>query len=139
MGTSSFEAMQWSRQWDGHCAWNQRLPRIAPSLQRPDASDIRGKPTVEGCRILTPFQIRMNVYHQAISALAARLRWTQYSKSLTEEAASIRLCRKALPGWTTDAAWDRRPTRNSNSLLVELYRGIGWSDGTSHSNLHGAE
>ena len=51
-----------------------------------------------------PFQERMNVDHQEISARAAGDKWMWWSRDLTEEEASRRLRIKVLPSLTTVAA-----------------------------------
>ena len=68
--------------------------------------------------MLVPFHER-KVCHHTMSALAPLFRWTQCKRSLTEEEASMRLRRKARPGFTTFAAWLKWPIRDSNSRFLQ--------------------
>ena len=56
-----------------------------------------------------------------MSARAERFRsWTMVVASMSPR-------KKALPGLTTDAAWVRRPIRDSRSLFFPVPRGVGSS------------
>ena len=76
-----------------------------------------------GGRRETPFHDCKNECHHVTSALALADRWTWWSRALTDVDASIRLRKKVLPGWTTDAAWLRRPIKERRSRFVPERRG----------------
>ena len=77
--------------------------------------------------MLIPFHMPRKVCHQAISARAELLRWTQWSSPCTVAAASIRLRKNALPGLTTVTAWCRRPSGERRSLFFTKLQGVGCS------------
>ena len=97
--------------------------------------------------MLTPFHVCRNVCHQAKSALGSALRWTQWSRSSTVEAASIRSLRNALPGLTTEDTWESRPvddrrlrflpeprTWESSSILQDVVWPLVFSGTTGNSS-----
>ena len=85
-----------------------------------------------GSMMLIQFQVCKKVCHQARSDRTARFRWTQWSRSCTVDAASMRLCRKVCPGLTTIAAWFRRPIRESRSCYFPEPLGVRCSDSLIH-------